>query len=231
MTTSLAPSTGATVLPAPRDARVAWCETTAGLGAINRPGVTMAIWRRSLPLCLGGWIGRLDPTTLPDLRILVRPTDLRRALLPFLADVGGAGRPMRDLLVGDVDTLVRTFSDIAGCDHVDVRLERITDDACWKFHRDSVDVRLLTTYRGPATEWVTPGYAEQALREQKGYAGPIERLQAHDVAVFKGRNGDPQDGIVHRSPAIADQGIVRWLLCLNKPTRVSPAPWSADVPR
>lgn len=232
MTARLAPPAGEVLhsvtrcAPITRDARVISCETAASLGAINRTGVTMAIWRRSLPLCLARWINRLDASALADLRILVRPADLRCALLPYLAGAGLSGGEMRDLLVGDIEALVSAFSGIAKCDLVDVRLERITDDACSRFHRDNVDLRLLTTYRGATTQWITPAHAAQALREQKAYTGPLERLQLYDVAVFKGRSGDPEEGIIHRSPPIAGLGVVRWLLCLNKPTRVSPEPWS-----
>jgi Protein of unknown function (DUF1826). len=226
MKTRLARPAGETHPSAARDARVASCETAAGLGAINRSGVAMAIWRRSLPLCLGTWIDRLDASTLPSLRILVRTTDLRRAFLPLLAGSDMTAGAMRDLLVDDVEALVTAFSSIARCDLVDVRLERITDDACCKFHCDNIELRLLTTYRGATTQWVEPAHAAQALAEQKGYTGPLQRLQLYDVAVFKGRQSDLAAGIVHRSPPIAGLGVVRWLLCLNKPTRVSPEAWS-----
>lgn len=237
MTARLAPPAGENLhsvtrdASATRDAPLVSCETAAGLGAIRRPGVSMAIWHRSLPLCLARWIDRLDASALADLRILVRPADLRRALLPFLAVVHSGGGEMRGLLVDDVEALVSAFSSIARCDLVDVRLERITDDACSKFHRDNIDLRLLTTYRGATTQWVKPAHAAHALQEQTDYAGPLERLQPHDVAVFKGRSGDPEEGIVHRSPPIAGLGTVRWLLCLNKPTRVSPDPWSDGLRR
>ncbi|SUS07282.1 conserved hypothetical protein [uncultured Defluviicoccus sp.] len=231
MTARLAPPASEILHPITRDARVVDCETAAGLGALNRPGVTMAIWRRSPPVCPARGSARRAAGALAQLRILVRPADLRSALTPLFAGAGLSGGEMPDLLVGDIEVLVSAFSGIAKCDLVDVRLERITDNACSKFHRDNVDLRLLTTYRGATTQWVAPAYAAQALREQKAYTGPLERLQVHDVAVFKGRSGDPEEGIVHRSPPIAGLGLVRWLLCLNKPTLVSPEPWSDGMRR
>jgi hypothetical protein len=82
-------------------------------------------------------------------------------------------------------------------------------------HRDCVEPRLLTTYRGPGTEWVQPCHADRAVRAQKRYAGPIERLQRHDVAIFKGCCVGEGRGIVHRSPPISKTGLTRLLLCLN----------------
>ena len=196
-----------------------------GLAAIGNPGMELAIWRRALPLCFRAWLERIDASCLPDIRVLVQPSDLRRALEPHLDRCGMPPGDMRDLLLGDVDDLVLAFARIAQCDLVDVRLERLSGDACWKFHRDCVEARLLTTYRGPATEWVQPIHAERALREQKSYKGPLERLRVHDVAIFKGSCVGSGNGIVHRSPPIAGTGCTRLLLCLNRLSAASPKPW------
>ncbi len=201
------------------------CEAAEGLGAITRPEVELVIWRRSLPLCLQRWLERLDATLLPDIRVLVQPKDLLRAMEPLLNDCGLPKGQMRALLVRDVDKLVSAFARVARTDLVDVRLECVSGDACWRFHRDYVAARLLTTYRGPATEWVQPRHAEAALRAQKSFKGPIEHLGAHDVAIFKGSCAGPGSGIVHRSPPIVGMGRTRLLLCLNTPSAASPEPW------
>ncbi len=205
------------------------CNAAEGLAAINRPDMELVIWRRALPLCLQTWLERMDASRLPDVRILARPSDFRRDIEPHLDDCGMPPGDMRDLLIGDVDDLVSGFSKVTRTDLVDVRLERVSHDACWKFHRDCVEARLLTTYRGPATEWVQPGHAEAALRAQKRFKGPIEHLRAHDVAIFKGSCAGPGSGIVHRSPPIAGTGRTRLLLCLNKPSAASPQPWLKGV--
>ncbi|MBM3515634.1 MAG: DUF1826 domain-containing protein, partial [Alphaproteobacteria bacterium] len=169
---------------------------------------------------------RLDDSCLPDLRILVRPGDFRRAAVPHFDKCGVPQGDIRNLLFSDVDELVSAFARITQSDLVDVRLERVSNDACWKFHRDCVEARLLTTYRGATTEWVQPIHAGQALRQQKQFEGPVERLLIHDVAIFKGSCAGEGSGIVHRSPPIAGTGRTRLLLCLNTPSAVSPEPWA-----
>ena len=114
-------------------------------------------------------------------------------------------------------------------DLVDVRLERVSHDSCWKFHRDFVEARLLTTYRGPGTEWVQPIHAERALRAQKRFKGPLEHVRGNDVALFKGNCAGPGSGIVHRSPPIAGTGCTRLLLALNRQSAASPEPWPGGV--
>lgn len=202
--------------------------TRDGLAAINEPSTELVIWQRSLPPSLTDWIDCADADSLPHVRLFVRPGDLRPALGPVLDQCGLPAGDMRELLLVDIEGLLKAFADITGSDHVDVRLERIEHDACWKFHRDSVEVRLVTTYRGPATEWVRTAHAEQAIAEQKDFAGPLEKLGDHDVALFKGSRAGTNSGIVHRSPPIVGTGFTRLLLCLNKRTIVSPGPWARD---
>lgn len=201
---------------------IAACDTAEGLAAINRMDTELVIWQRDQPAALTSWLGQLAPSQLPHFRVLAPLADLPRALIAQLDESGlPAGEP-RDLLLADINCLATAFAAIAGVDLVDIRLERISHDACWRFHRDCVDARLLTTYRGPATEWVQPPYAGDALRDQKAYQGPSEHLGIHDVAVFKGSCAGPGRGIVHRSPPIAGTGQTRLLLVLNKQSAASP---------
>lgn len=201
------------------------CDAAEGLAAISNPGTELVIWRRALPLCLQTWLERMDVSCLPDIRILVQPSDLLRAVEPHLDDCGMPPGDMRDLLLGDVDDLVSAFARITRTDLVDVRLRHVSHDACWKFHRDCVEARLLTTYRGPATEWVQPHDAARALCEQRRFKGPVERFRVHDVAILKGSYAGAGSGIVHRSPPIAATGRTRLVLCLNKRSAASPKPW------
>ncbi|MBL22415.1 MAG: hypothetical protein CMM48_00795 [Rhodospirillaceae bacterium] len=200
------------------------CDTREGLAAINGPDAELVIWQRTLPAGLRDWISQTDVDHLPYLRILVEPDGLPPALEPLLDEFGLPADDKRDLLIEDIDKLVRMFADITRGEFVDVRLERIEHDACKKFHRDNVEARLVTTYRGPTTEWVRMDHAEHALRQQKQYDGPIEHLGEHDVAFFKGSRAGTNNGVVHRSPPIAGTGATRLFLCLNKRTSVSPDP-------
>ena len=200
-------------------------QTGDGLAGINDSGTELVIWQRELPAGLHDWLERTDAANLPHLRIFVEPGNLRPALEPLLDECGLPADGMRGLLIDDMVGLVSAFADVTGIARVDVRLESIDHDACWRFHRDTVETRLVTTYRGPTTEWVLPVDAERAISDQTEYDGPLERLGDHDVAIFNGKWAGAERGIVHRSPPVAGTGITRLLLCLNKKTVVSPEPW------
>jgi len=198
------------------------------LADILRPNVMMAIWHRRPPSAFTEWIARLDGALLPDGRFLARCSDLRDALAELLDRSGTPAHPMRQHLSRDICMLANAFAGIMASDRVDLRLEAVRGDACWKFHRDRISARFLTTYRGPGTEWVAGQHADRALTEQRAYRGPLHRLPPHGVALFKGDPHAGRIGVVHRSPPIAATGTVRLLLCLNPPSPASPALWEAN---
>ena len=206
-----------------KNGSVVTCASIDGLEEIKKLDVELAIWRRALPPQFQKWLEDLDPSQLPNLRMLVDPNDLRCAIISCFDDSGMPSGEMRDFFINDIEQLVRTYARIAKTRLVDVRLERINHNACWKFHRDFVRTRLLTTYRGPATEWVHPQHATLAMREQKDFKGPTEELARFDVAIFKGSSAGSGDGIVHRSPPIEGTGCSRLLLVLNEESFTSPA--------
>lgn len=194
------------------------CDTRQGLTAIATSPAELVIWRRTLCPALSRWLEDLPPSLLPNLRVETAPDALRPVLDEALDGGDTPAGEMRDRLVADVDSLVSIFAEISGSDVLSVRLQRIDDDACWRFHRDYVPYRLLTTYRGPATEWVWPRHAQLALRDQRDFSGPIERLSRHDVAIFEGSRNDSERGLVHRSPPMSGGRDPRLLLCVNMAT-------------
>ncbi|MEA1675519.1 DUF1826 domain-containing protein [Nitrospirillum sp. BR 11163] len=194
----------------------------AVLGRVSDPTVGLALWRRDrFPgVALDPWLDALPADRLPRGRFLVRLGDVDTVLVPLL---DGAGAPVA--LAADIVDLSRRFLDVAGGDWVDLRLEVVEGDACWKFHRDHVRLRLIATYRGPGTQVVAPIDAACALARQRRYQGPLYEMPRHAVALFKGCGEACGEGVVHRSPPIAGTGQARLVLCLNQPSAASPEPW------
>ena len=195
------------------------------LRRIHDPAVELVIWQRRLPRDLKHWLGSLPSGRLPDGRVLVGRDSLLPAVLSIFAASSTPAHPMRRTLAEDVAAMAGLFADVMATDLVDLRLEAIQSDACWKFHRDCVVARLLTTYRGPGTEWIQPAQSERALLRQRTFDGRVERFPTHAVGLFKGSCTEPARGIVHRSPPIAGSGAARLLLCLNMPSETSPEVW------
>ncbi len=190
------------------------------LDRIRDKAVELAIWERELPQAFAEWLDALPSENLPDARAIA---DDNGVVATIAAMLDGARTPqgaMRDMLLDDIAGLARRFMTIMDSAQVDIRLEAVDHDACWKFHRDCVEARLLATYRGPGTQWVPPAFSKAALDRQKDYRGPIPSLSRFAAGMFKGSCAAPASGIVHRSPPIDGAGVTRLVLCLNLPRPV-----------
>jgi len=192
-----------------------------GLKAAKRSSCSLALYPREMSPDLPAWLDGLPDEDLPNGRVLVRVGDAPAALAEIF---GTSSRPKDDLLrelYDDMIELIDLFSSVADSPEVDVRVERIRHDACKKFHRDHVRMRLICCYRGPTTVWVPASHADEALDRQQDYQGPLQHFPRFAVSIFKGH----QQGVVHRSPQIVGSGETRLLLCLNERSAASPPLW------
>lgn len=201
------------------------------LGDIVQSGVELAAWLRGPNPVWAEWLAAMPAEALPACRLEVAPGDAAR-LLNVQFDASGIplGQP-RDAFVTDIAGLVSRFAALAHTGTVRLRLDAITGDACRRWHRDCVPLRLVCTYRGPGTQWVPPALGASALAQPDADAPQALVFDAGDVALFKGCGwpGQAHDGgIVHRSPRIAGTGITRLVLVLDA---ARPGPGSVQAPR
>lgn len=194
-------------------------ETTSprGLLDIQRPDVQLVVWRRATAPCLRRWLETVDMAHWGERRFVLEAQDASVAVLDELLEAGYGPDHMARCLARDVADVAAAYAEATGNVLFELRLEHVTHDACWKFHRDHVHTRMLVTYAGPGTQWVPPEEAARALRRQKSYRGPLHDLQEGEVALFKGECCGAGAGIVHRSPPIAGTGQPRLLLVLSPP--------------
>ena len=188
------------------------------LGDIARPGVELAAWQRSPDPAWVEWLAAMPAHDLPTCRLEAMPDDAARALNAHF-DAGGtpSGAP-RNAFVADIAGLVARFAALAATRSVRLRLDVVTGDACRRWHRDCVPLRMICTYRGPGTLWVPPALGAAALAKPDDDAPQALAFQASDVVLFKGCGWPGQwhgTGIVHRSPRIAGTGITRLVLVLD----------------
>jgi len=201
--------------------RVAEDSLSGVLERIAEPYVDLVLWHRTLPAAIIDWLDASAPDRLPHGRILVAAAELEAGIATLVPARNG----MMQWLAADIADLARRFAAIARTELVDIRLDVIRRDACWRFHRDMVALRLLTTYRGPGTQIPPLDAASRALAEQRAYRGPLDELRRGTVALFRGDPHDEGTGLLHRSPPVAGTDITRLLLCLNAPSLASPRQW------
>ena len=140
-----------------------------------------------------------------------------RSIDAALRSFGFAPPWLSEWLSDDVVFLARLFKNLVGAERVLVRLEAIQDNACQRFHTDNVRFRLVTTYRGPGTEWLSSADASILQEDHVSLVGKILRLDRSQVAVMRGARGATADrpGLLHRSPRIAGSGTTRLFLAID----------------
>ncbi|MEA3641393.1 MAG: DUF1826 domain-containing protein [Lamprobacter sp.] len=124
----------------------------------------------------------------------------------------------RTALADDLAFLAELYADLMGCPALGVRMERLEQAMCPRWHRDQTGIRLLCTYRGPGTQWLDDQgrLSRLDLREEAAQSCAASgRAQAFDIVLLKGSawpdNGER--GAIHRSPA-PDNGA-RYLLAID----------------
>jgi hypothetical protein len=196
--------------------RVVESPDDAVLHRIAEHDVALAIWHRPQAAGLAAWLDSLPAERLPEGHF-IGPAACVPARLAALCDlVALADSPERRALIDDISALARGFAARTGSRDVDLRLEVIAHDACWRFHRDHVGYRLNATYRGPGTQWPPLEHAARALRAQRRYRGPLNEFPRFAAGLFKGVVRAGTEAIVHRSPPVAGSGQTRLFLCLNE---------------
>ncbi len=125
-----------------------------------------------------------------------------------------------DAFFQDLSEIVFAFLNFSQDRSGTMYLRKIDHNACSKFHTDGYYLRLFCTYSGPGTEWLTEDNVD---REALGTSNDkivrdqnkVRQMRAGDVGILKGdlfKYTGAANGIVHRSPEIADTGEQRIIL-------------------
>lgn len=191
------------------------------LESVGTQGVNLVVWRRELPRGLDSallhWASR-EPERL-DVSL---PQGVE---LPPVATA--LAEPHGSWLRQDIAQLLSRFQGLVGEGPVRVSFSVVRSDLCQKFHVDYIRRRLVTTYLGPATEWVADDAVQRSslrhpavcpleanasiLRKPDG----VQRAAAGDVILMQGAMPDWERAAVHRSPALRGTGLTRVVLTLS----------------
>jgi hypothetical protein len=119
-------------------------------------------------------------------------------------------------LSAEIAALVDMFCCLFDLDRTGLRLATLEHAMCPRFHTDKVPCRLVTTFRGTATQWLPHhtvdrsklGHGNRGLPDHESgiyqNAAEICQMTEGDVALLKGESweGNEHAGLVHRSPEL-----------------------------
>jgi hypothetical protein len=144
------------------------------------------------------------------------------------------GAELRAFLAEDIARWVRAFGALASIPRCKITLASVWTDSCRKFHADFVELRLLCTYAGPATQFVSDEFVSrdveldtsrsleaiaQANAQMITDAERVRCANTGDVLVLKGElwPHNRGRGAIHRSPPIEGTGTRRLVLTIDAP--------------
>lgn len=194
--------------------------TPAVLSDALRDGVNLSVWQRQLSPFTAGFAQSLLALGQPLAESLTIEPDADGEIQPLaLATAYRHIDGHADFMV-DVAWLVRAFSCLLEARRIGLRLRILDKAMCLRFHVDHVPLRLITTYAGAGSEWLSEDVMPRHRLGDPAYeptnSSDIEQLMAGEVALFKGEKwpGNEGTGIIHRSPQVAP-GERRLILTLD----------------
>lgn len=192
------------------------------LHQILTPGVNLSLWRRPTQTATTQELATLAPSDLADVRCPTSRDAFDEDVSTLLQQQDLDPLALKHWRV-DLHRLADLYFSVSEDRDVTLRLVTTGDDECRRFHVDRTHLRLLCTYRGPGTEWLTNEQVDRlaqctgAPNEDIIRCGEPSQLDPFWVGIMKGDAypGNAGYGLVHRSPPIAGSGQTRVLFCLD----------------
>lgn len=184
--------------------------------------INLAIWQRDLAAEVADAVAQLlvrKPTFKSALTLT--PQNAEGVLVDTLGDEART-------LAADVAEVIDMFCCLFELQSAGFRMAAMHSAMCPRFHVDRVPCRLVSTYSGVATEWLSHSDVNRALLGRGGdgltdlqaglYASTadVQQVTCGDVALLKGELwiGNEGAGLVHRSPEVP-HGQSRLVLTLD----------------
>lgn len=190
--------------------------TSTILEQIHRKDINIAIYERDI-----------SALTNESNNLLKQDIELRSSgdIDRIIHDVVKVINPNKHpLIIQDIKELLQHFNATTELNNFRLLLATINSNMCRRFHTDINDLRMLCTYSGPGTLWLTDdNINHEALRECADNnqivieESKIKQAKTGSIVLLKGAMY-PQSKVkaaVHRSPTIEESGEKRLLLRID----------------
>ena len=195
-------------------------ESPEVLERILDPEVNLCLWRRPVQVDIAQELLALGALDLPDVRPETSSSSFSQDIITLMAEHQLDPDRFANLRA-DLEALVSRFSQVSEGRNLRFRLVTTTDNDCKRFHLDRRNLRLICTYQGPGTEWLTDDQVDREALAACSHCASVSRYgepsQFHRfwVGIMRGDPANVGTGLVHRSPTIEGTGQVRVLFCLD----------------
>lgn len=127
-----------------------------GLNDIAEPGVEAVIWNRQVPKSVLAALKNLPAHQVENGRFRTTPEAVRQHVLDVFNAWSWPISDAHEWAADDVARLSAQMARLLSTRHLLLRVELVRDDACRKFHCDTLKARLICTYSGKGTEFGVP---------------------------------------------------------------------------
>ena len=189
-------------------------DSSVELSKIFQEEINILIWQRIINdklLKAGNYIlGKYPELAISE---VVKPEEVEKTLMQ---EIDSSEEVL--CLSKDISEVVKLFCMLFNVNSVWLRLDAIDKPMCPRFHADYLKCRLVSTYKGPATQWIPHNLVNHS-KLGSGNEGKsdkesglflkdedIMQLNVGDIGLLKGEawEGNQGGGIVHRSPHSED---------------------------
>lgn len=125
-------------------------------------------------------------------------------------------------VLNDILVLIEEFKNISNASKFRIFLSTVDSNMCRKFHTDINDLRMICTYLGKGTLWLSEEGLDRDFlinqNREKDFVPEskyIKNAQAGEVLILKGALYHNGEAVIHRSPAIEGLGEKRLLLRID----------------
>lgn len=124
------------------------------------------------------------------------------------------------VMIQDIKECLYHFNEISNAKSFRLLLATVNTNMCRKFHTDINDLRMLCTYSGPGTLWLTDENINPKASASKSIVideKKIQQVKTGAVVLLKGALYPQYNTktVVHRSPTIEETGEKRLLLRID----------------
>lgn len=203
--------------PHQHGAGVRICTDTDQLSQIHEPEVEVVLWLREVSPLLASFLDNIDISSEPRNNFHLQQGKLHKQLHEHLQSFEVNNPDVYQAWLNDMAYLVDVYQEVVSNPSPRVRLDFLHNNACKRFHRDNMTIRLITTYIGPGTEWLLGEHLKVGPERTDIFkVQDVQHVPRFTVGLFKGlKYPGNLPKVFHRSPPISGSNQHRFVLCLD----------------
>jgi hypothetical protein len=181
------------------------------LSLIQKDDVNITIYERELPKSINSYLNHILNEGFRSFNVAQNISEFKNSFDNHFKELNIEFKEEHELLKNDIENLLFQFSEICNNSQLKVFYGIVDSDMCKRFHVDMYELRMLCSYQGQGTMWLSEDNinheALNSFKENKEIELNkefVNQLNETDVAIIKGAlyPNSKVGGLVHRSPTI-----------------------------